>query len=106
SIGGRGNEKGRGIVLEGVGVGGCEYGKGFSGELSDEIDVGVIKGNGCEIERLMDSERRMKGRESGDDVEVVEIGGKGQERLNRGMVVSGKDDVVEDEGEVIKVCNG
>lgn len=100
------NQKGTPIVFDPVAVGASQYRKAFSAQFLDEIDVAVIKGNASEIQTLIDSETTMKGTESADDLDVVDIARKAQETFNTAIVVTGKDDVVAHQGQVIKLSNG
>lgn len=94
------------IVFDPVAVGASTYRKKFCQKFLAEVDVTVIKGNASEILTLVDSQTTMKGTDSDNSLDSVEIAKKASDILNTAVVITGKDDVIAQNHQMIKLSNG
>lgn len=100
------NEQGTPIVFDPVAVGASTYRKQFCKQFLEEVDVSVIKGNASEILTLIDSDTTMKGTDSDISLDAVKIARKAYQKLNTAIVLTGKDDVVVQNNQIVKLSNG
>lgn len=100
------NKVGTPIVFDPVAVGASEFRKQFCKQLLKEIDVAVIKGNASEILALIDDETTMKGTDSDDNLDSVDIARKAHDILQTSIVITGEEDVIAKDNKVIKLANG
>lgn len=94
------------IVFDPVAVGASNFRKSFCHKFLDDIDVTVIKGNASEILALIDEDATMKGTDSDDNLDVIDIAQRAQEKFNTTIVITGKDDIVAHENKTVKLANG
>lgn len=106
SIGKIANDQGTPIVFDPVAVGASTYRKQFCKRFLEQIDVTVIKGNASEILTLIDSQTTMKGTDSDNLLDPIDIAKKASESLNAAVVITGKEDVIVQDQQIVKLSNG
>ena len=100
------NQQGTPIVFDPVAVGASTYRKQFCKRFLSEIKVSVIKGNASEILTLIDDKTTMKGTDGASDLDVISIARKAYETYNTAIVITGKEDVIIQDGTLIQLSNG
>lgn len=100
------NEVGTPIVFDPVAVGASQYRKNFCKTFLQEVEVSVIKGNASEVLALIDSEARMKGTDSAQNLDAISIAKKAHAMLNCAIVITGKVDVIIQDNQVYELYNG
>lgn len=100
------NELSLPIVFDPVAVGASSYRKQFCQKFLESVNVSVIKGNASEILALIDATTTMKGTDSSDDLDAVSIAQQAYDKFNTAIVITGKEDVVVQDGEFVKLSNG
>ncbi|EHJ07179.1 hydroxyethylthiazole kinase [Staphylococcus simiae] len=100
------NDVGLPIVFDPVAVGASTYRKQFCQTFLKEIDVSVIKGNASEILALIDDTATMKGTDSDSQLDTVNIAQQAYERYRTAIVVTGQEDIIVQDGQVIRLSNG
>ncbi|MBI5975507.1 hydroxyethylthiazole kinase [Staphylococcus canis] len=100
------NTAGVPVVFDPVAVGASQYRKNYCKQFLNEIDVSVIKGNASEMLALIDDNATMKGTDSQDNLDVVEIAQKAHEIFQTAIVISGEKDIIAQNGHVVELSNG
>lgn len=100
------NQQGTPIVFDPVAVGASTYRKQFCESFLSEINVSVIKGNASEILTLVDSNTTMKGTDGETDLDVVTIAKKAYEKYQTAIVITGREDVIIQDNQIVKLSNG
>lgn len=100
------NKVGTPIVFDPVAVGASQYRKDFCATFLKTIDVAVVKGNASEILALINSDAKMKGTDSDQNLNAIEIAKDAHKRLNSAIVITGKEDIVVQDNQIYKLNNG
>lgn len=100
------NQQGTPIVFDPVAVGASNYRKQFCQKFLSEVDVSVIKGNASEILTLVDTTTTMKGTDGDTSLDPITIAKNAYVKLNTAIVLTGKDDVIVQDGKAVKLSNG
>ncbi len=100
------NQIGTPIVFDPVAVGASQYRKDFCATFLKEIDVAVIKGNASEILALMDTDTKMKGTDSDQDLDAITIAKNAYNLFNTAIAITGEVDVVVQDNQIYKLSNG
>ena len=100
------NEVGTPIVFDPVAVGASQYRKDFCKTFLNTVDVAVIKGNASEILALINNDAKMKGTDSDDNLNAIEIAKEAHKRLNSAIIITGKEDVVIQDNQIYQLNNG
>ncbi|UXR71181.1 hydroxyethylthiazole kinase [Staphylococcus sp. IVB6240] len=94
------------IVLDPVAVGASQFRKDFCRKFLEEIQVTVIKGNASEILSLVDASATMKGTDSTIEDVPVEAARKAHLKYGAAIVMTGKTDIIVQDGRVFALDNG
>lgn len=94
------------LVFDPVAVGASNYRKDYCKKFLSEVKPTVIKGNASEILTLIDASTTMKGTDSDQSLDVVEIAKQAHERYQTAIVLTGEKDVVAQDGQVRVLSNG
>lgn len=94
------------IIFDPVAVGASQFRKTFCHQFLAEVDVTVIKGNASEILALIDDDATMKGTDSAENLDVIDIAQRAQKKFNTTIVITGKEDIIAQEDKIIKLSNG
>ncbi|MFB2004504.1 hydroxyethylthiazole kinase [Staphylococcus aureus] len=100
------NQLGTPIVFDPVAVGASQYRKDFCKNFLSEVKVAVIKGNASEILTLIDTNTTMKGTDGDSSLNAIEIAKKAHQKYHTAIVVTGKEDIVVQDGKVTQLSNG
>ncbi|MBO3066321.1 hydroxyethylthiazole kinase [Staphylococcus shinii] len=100
------NQIGTPVVFDPVAVGASQYRKDFCATFLKEIDVTVIKGNASEILALMDTDTKMKGTDSDQDLDAITIAKNAYNLFNTAIAITGEVDVVVQDNQIYKLSNG
>lgn len=100
------NNSGVPIVFDPVAVGASQFRKSFCHQFLAEVDVTVIKGNASEILSLIDDDATMKGTDSAENLDVIDIARRAQKKFNTTIVITGKEDIIVQEDKIVKLANG
>ncbi|MDG0843929.1 hydroxyethylthiazole kinase [Staphylococcus equorum] len=100
------NQIGTPIVFDPVAVGASQYRKDFCKTFLKEVKVAVIKGNASEILALIDNDTQMKGTDSVMNLDAVNIAEKARKQFETAIVITGKEDIVVHEDNILKLANG
>ena len=100
------NELALPIVFDPVAVGASTYRKQFCQTFLNQIDVAVIKGNASEILALIDDTATMKGTDSDGNLDAIRIAKEAYAKYRTAIVVTGKEDVIVQDDQVIRLSNG
>ena len=100
------NDLGVPIVFDPVAVGASQFRKDYCQQFLNQVDVDVIKGNASEILTLVDAETTMKGTDSAANIDHVQIALKAYEKYNTAIIVTGKNDVIVQDHQIIELTNG
>ncbi len=100
------NRVGVPVVFDPVAVGASSFRKSFVRKFLDDVDVSVIKGNASEILTLIDETTTMKGTDSSQDLDSIKIAQEAYKQYNTAIVLTGKEDVIVQDGKTIVLKNG
>ncbi|GAA6824453.1 hydroxyethylthiazole kinase [Helicobacter pylori] len=100
------NNSGVPIVFDPVAVGASQFRKSFCHQFLSEVDVTVIKGNASEILSLIDEDATMKGTDSAENLDVIDIARRAQKKFNTTIAITGKEDIIAQEDKIVKLSNG
>lgn len=100
------NDLGVPIVFDPVAVGASQFRKDYCQQFLNQVDVDVIKGNASEILTLVDAETTMKGTDSAANIDHIQIALKAYEKYNTAIIVTGKNDVIVQDHQIIELTNG
>ena len=100
------NNSGVPIVFDPVAVGASQFRKSFCHQFLSEVDVTVITGNASEILSLRDEDATMKGTDSAEDLDVIDIARRAQKKFNTTIAITGKEDIIAQEDKIVKLSNG
>ena len=100
------NQVGTPIIFDPVAVGASQYRKDFCANFLKEIKVAVRKGNASEILTLVNSDTKMKGTDSDQNLDSVAIANEAQKHFKTTIILTGKDDVIVQKGGIFKLSNG
>ena len=96
------NQIGTPVVFDPVAVGASQYRKDFCATFLKEIDVTVIKGTASEILALMDTDTKMKGTDSDQDLDAITIAKNAYNLFNTAIAITGEVDVVVQDNQIYK----
>lgn len=94
------------IVFDPVAVGASKFRKSYCSKFLKVVRPTVIKGNASEILTLLDSDTAMKGTDSADDLDAIDIAKKAYDKFHTAIVITGEKDVVIQEGRCFELANG
>lgn len=100
------NETETPLVFDPVAVGASKYRKDFCKYFLKKIKPTVIKGNASEILALIDDTATMKGTDSADNLDVVDIAEKAYKEYQTAIILTGETDVIVQDDKVVKLSNG
>ncbi|PHK48607.1 hydroxyethylthiazole kinase [Staphylococcus edaphicus] len=100
------NAVGTPVVFDPVAVGASQYRKDFCKTFLQEVKVSVIKGNASEILALINSDAKMKGTDSDQNLNTIEIAKEAYKRLKCAIVITGREDIVIQDNQIYKLNNG
>lgn len=100
------NETDTPLVFDPVAVGASQYRKDFCKYFLKQVKPTVIKGNASEILALIDDSATMKGTDSADNLDIVEIAKKAYQEYQTAIILTGETDVIVQDDKVVKLENG
>lgn len=101
------NKLGIPVILDPVGAGATTLRTNSAGELLEEVEVAVIRGNAAEVSILAGHQAEIKGVESLAGVEEIErVAKEFASKQQTVVAITGKEDIVSDGGRVAIVKNG
>jgi hydroxyethylthiazole kinase len=104
------NSKGIPVVLDVCGAGATKFRDDKCIEILDNVKIGIIKGNSSEIARIAGESVQTKGVDASGSVEIEnrrkDIARSLANRRDCTVVITGKEDIVADDGRSVIVRNG
>lgn len=101
------NKKGIPVILDPVGVGATRYRTEKAYGFLQLVKVNIVRGNSSEVNALIGGEATTRGVDAGElSISNEELALQAAKKLNAITVISGKQDVVANDEQIIRIDNG
>lgn len=100
------NEKGIPVVFDPVGVGATPFRAEVAKRILEQVSVTLIRGNGLEMSHLAGLDVKMRGVDGAGEMVNESIARRAVEKLGVSVLVTGEQDVIADDNELIVLSNG